>query len=161
VAQHSRVALFVAIAVALVAAGLLLGSGAHPAAPSSRSPASRRPSSPALAVADRAAASASARRFLDAFLSNEMGDRSRRIRQQLTANATPAFASRLLAESPLVAATSPSRAARLGHLTIVLLAHDPPLASVSGVAHRPSGPEQLSFVFVGRRGRWLASAPGE
>ncbi len=112
-------------------------------------------------TADRAAVGPSARRFLDAFLDCETGDRSLETRHQLDATATPAFAARLLTGFVPAPARRPAGAARLGRLAIVPLATDPPLASVTAVAHRPSGPEQLSFVFVRRHGRWLASAPGE
>jgi hypothetical protein len=102
-----------------------------------------------------------ARRFLDAFLDYETGDRGRGIREQLDATATPALASQLRAEVPPAMAPPSAAAARLGPLRIVGLPTDPPLASVTAVAHRLSGPEQLSFVFVRRHGRWRASAPGE
>jgi hypothetical protein len=161
VSQRSRAALFVVIAVALIAAGALLGTGAHTATPPSRSPERRRSPPPSLAVADHAAVASAARRFLDAFLDYETGDRGDGIRQQLDATATPALASQLRAEISPAMAPQSAGAARLGPLRILGLATDPPLASVTAVAHRPSGPEQLSFVFSRRRGRWLASAPGE
>lgn len=159
--RRSRAALFVVIAVALIAAGALLGTEAHTTTPANRSPERRRSHSPSLAVVDHAAVATAAGRFFDAFLDYETGDRGRGIRQQLDATATPALTSQLRAEVPPAMAPPPAAAARLGPLRIVGLATEPPLASVSAVAHRPTGPEQLSFVFSRRRGRWLASAPGE
>jgi hypothetical protein len=107
-----------------------------------------------------AALAGSARRFLRAFLAYEVGDRRPQIVDALAATATTSFARELAGASPTGATPTPAPA-KLGALTLDPLGGDPPLALVTAGAHRPSGPEQLSFLFTERPGRWLASAPGE
>ncbi len=106
------------------------------------------------------AARTAARRFLLAFLSFEVGAGGRATRRTLRADASAAFAHRLLEAAPgaRVAGRDP---ARLGTLRLHPLSGRPELVLVTGTALRPSGPEPLAFLFGHRRGRWLAVAPAE
>lgn len=159
--QSSRAALFIAVAVALLAAGLLLRPGSRSVSPPIGIPASRPTPSPARTHELRAALNPTARRFLTAFLRYEVGYRDGAASRSLRATATSGFAAELLRNPPEIPKHAPRSGATLGPLSIVTVSTDPPLASVTAVAHRSAGPEQLSFVFSRRRGRWLASAPGE
>jgi hypothetical protein len=99
--------------------------------------------------------------FLKAFLAYEVGDRRQAVARRLRATSTKPFASQLLAEPRPRTAISPSPSALISDLDVAVMGGHPSVASVTATARRPSGPEQLSFVFIRRRGRWLASAPGE
>jgi hypothetical protein len=109
----------------------------------------------------RSALTANARRFLAAFLDYEVGKRDPAIARELRATATPVFAAELLGAPARRSPTGSSATAKLGPLALARVSSDPPLAVVSATAERPTGPEQLSFVFELTDGRWLASAPGE
>lgn len=156
----SRTALFVGACAALIAAALLLRSPDAVPAPESghpppRAPVPTRPSAPPPALAS------SARRFLATFLRYEVGDPSPELTHALRATATRAFAAELLRTPPRPTVDSRRVDPTLGPLTFAPVSNDPPLVSVSGIAHRHNGPEQLSFVFEFSHGSWLASAPGE
>lgn len=154
-----RASLFVALSVVLIAAELFLGKrGSAPPQPPRPITSRAAPRHSHLSPV-RPALTASARRFLVAFLRYEVGDRSHAVGRALRATAAPEFATELLRAPP----RPPHRArpATLGPLAFATVSSDPPLVSVSGTAHRPTGPEQLSFVFELRHGRWLASAAGE
>jgi hypothetical protein len=101
-----------------------------------------------------------ARAFLAAYLRYEVGDRSARTRASLRAHATGRFAGYLLAATPR-APVSILRRARIVALHVVPVSLFPPRAAVTGSATRPAGPEQLSFLFECRSGRWLAAAAGQ
>jgi hypothetical protein len=105
------------------------------------------------------AARAAARRFLLAFLADEVGD-SRSAAVEIRAGAVPALADVLLERR------RPRRAGRQREVEIASLRVDrlpghPDLVLASGSARRPSALEPFAFLFVRRRGRWLALAPGE
>jgi hypothetical protein len=104
---------------------------------------------------------ATALRFLHAFFAYEVGDRRPAIVQALRATATGSFAAQLLRAQPRPGDRSTVSAATLTDLTLTRLPDHPDLALASGTAVRPSAPEQFSFLFARRGGRWLASAPGE
>jgi hypothetical protein len=157
-----RPALFLAASAALIAVALFLHVSAAPQPPP---PALSRSHPPPLQRSGtaqvRAALEPSARRFLRAFLRYEVGDSNQALTRSLRATATPAFAVKLLRRPPRPARRSPPARATVGPLSLIFVSAQPPLVSVSATARRATGPEQLSFVFTRRHGRWLASAPGE
>jgi hypothetical protein len=163
-----RLALFVMASAALLTVALLLGRGVtspprpvklpRPVEPSVQAMSSR-PTGP-LVGGEAHGLTTSARRFLVAFTRYEVGDRRREVLEILRSTATRSFARALLRE-PLLASASTPAVAELGRLSVAVVSRRPLLASVGAVAFRPSGPEQLAFLFVRRDGAWLASAPGE
>ncbi len=158
-ARQPRALLFVALSVVLIAAGVFLGKrGSAP--PQPPRPIMSRQAPPHSHLSPlRPALTASAHRFLLTFLRYEIGERSHAVSRALRATAAPEFAAELLRAPPRL--PHHPGPATLGPLAFATVSSDPPLVSVSAVAHRPTGPEQLSFVFELRRGRWLASAAGE
>ena len=160
---RDRTLLFAAVTAALITAALLLGHGADTATSPASPPRTDLPLAPRRPgpKASPGAPAASARRFLTAFLRYEVGDRDPSVARDLRRTSTHQFASDLLRDPPLRRGQAEGRPATLGRLSIVPIPGDPPLVSVSATARRRSGPEQLSFVFELRGGRWLASAPGE
>jgi hypothetical protein len=100
-----------------------------------------------------------ARRFLSAFLVEEIGDRSGAVREAIRADAVGTLARELL-RVPARVPTKPD-AARLSALDLHRLPGRPDLLLVSGTARRPSGPEPFAFIFARRGRRWLAVAPAE
>jgi len=158
-APEPRAALFLALCAVLIAAAVALDSvnpTGVPEAPHFKSSPPQRQPSPV-----RSALTSSARRFLLAFLRYEVGDLSPALTRSLRVSATHAFAAELLRTPPRPPRGPRGAAPSLGPLAFATVSSEPPLVSVSGTAHRPTGPEQLSFVFELRHGRWLASAPGE
>lgn len=105
-------------------------------------------------------ARSSARVFLVAFLSYEVGAGGTASTSTIRAHASADFAHELLVP-PQSATPGDPPPARLASIRIDPIAGHPRLILASGLAIRPSGPEPLSFVFAERDGRWLAIAPGE
>jgi hypothetical protein len=158
--DRSRAALFVAACAALIAAALLLPAGNPGAAPEQRH-LHAGPSLPARPIVPTPTLASSARRFLAAFLRYEVGDSSPALTRALEATATRALSAELLRHRPRPSQGQAPSDPTLGPLSFAPVSTDPPLVSVSGTARRPTGPEQLSFVFEFSQGSWLASAPGE
>ncbi len=159
--RNSQAPLFLVCCVALLAVWLTFTSaGGGSTAPPRESPPDTSQLLLPGAARPHPAVAPSARRFLVAFLSYEVGAGDSEVRAALRATTTPAFADQLLQQRSRRSAEHPAPNPRLGDLAVVLLSVNPPLASVTATARRPSGPEQLSFVFALRNGRWLASAPG-
>lgn len=159
---HPRPALFLLLAAVLVVAAIALGHRAPVDSPQPPRPddarASVRLSHLGLRRPDLAAA---AKRFLAVFLRYEIGESDRWLPRTLRRTSTAAFAAELLAAPPRPPAEGRSPPTTLGRLAFATLSSEPPLVLVSGAARRPSGPEQLSFLFEFTGRRWLASAPGE
>lgn len=166
----ARLALFALACALLVAAAL--GSPSRertsgpPAAPASGARAPRPPLA-ARRIERRAARleaglRAAARPFLAAFLRYEAGAGGAAMAAALRAGATRGFAARLLAEPPrsLSPAGDPPPA-RLGSLQLAFLSARGDRALVRASAVRGGAPEQLSFLFARRGGRWLAIGPGQ
>jgi hypothetical protein len=101
-----------------------------------------------------------ARRFILAFLSDEVGVAESSSARAIRAGAIPSFAREILGRPPPLS-TEESDKAPLRSLHVRRLPGRPDLALVSGSARRPSGPEQFAFLFARREGRWFALAPGE
>jgi hypothetical protein len=158
--------LFVAVCVALIGFAVLLGrSPDPPGEPPKPSPptAERTPGSGALAHARREEARlrAAGRRFVSAFLRYEVGDLSRRDAASIRLGATAAFARELAAAPPRHLDRTAPEAARIERIDISFLSGSARRALLSGVASRPDGPEEFSFLFALRSGRWLAIGAAE
>ena len=168
-APPGRLALFALCCVLLAAAALGFAQCGTAPAPRAGPPAVSVSGLPASARRlERRAARAeavlrrAARPFLVAFLDYEAGRRGFAIAGALRAGATRAFAARLLDAPPLP--SSPAGypgPARLGELSVSFLSARPDSALVRASAERGGLPEQLSFLFARRGGRWVASAPGQ
>jgi hypothetical protein len=161
VAPDYRLPLFFACCAALLAVPFLIGgSGGHSMSGRAKprpveSPLSTPRASPGLPPVTPAA-----RHFLAAFLRFGVGDTDLGVLKALRGTATPVFAAQLL-DGPAPRLIDPGASdPHLGPIAVARLSANPPLVSVSATADRPSGPEQLSFVFALRDSRWLASAPG-
>jgi hypothetical protein len=102
-----------------------------------------------------------ARRFVEAFLSYEVGAGGSRAEEAIRSDASPSFADELLAHPPIPAGGSAPPPARITRLRVDPVPGQPDLALVSGEARRPAAPEPFAFLFARRGGRWLAVAPGE
>jgi hypothetical protein len=152
-------------AVLLFSAALLVAalhrSDEHASDPASASVVASTPAPRTHRLAPSEALRRTASGFLKAFLAYEVGDRRQVLARRLRATSTKPFASQLLAEPRPRTAISSSPRAPISDLDVAVMGGHPSVASVTATARRPSGPEQLSFVFICSRGRWLASAPGE
>lgn len=102
-----------------------------------------------------------ARRFVSAYLRYEVGDRAPWVLRAVRSGATAPFRSQLLAAPVGEVAAGPPRAAEVRTLAVRAVSGKPPVALVSGEAHRPGGIEQFSFLFVRTRAGWRAFGPGE
>lgn len=167
-ASFHRAALFLATSAVLIAAAVLLGEGAERAEPNAlplpRSlPALAPPARRALASARREEARlrAAAPRFLMAFLRYEVGEARPGVRAQLRAFAAPAFARQLLARPPRATGRALPGPVQLRRIDVFFLTASARRALLSGVARRPSGPEEFSFLFARQGTRWLAIGPGQ
>jgi hypothetical protein len=158
--EGSRTALFLSVCATLIAAALLPRSD-HPAGSAPVGITRGTPPTPGRPRAPVPALASSARRFLTAFLRYEVGDQGGAVTRTLRATATRAFAVELLRNPPRPLPGAPRPDPHLGSLTFAPVSTKPPLTSVGAVAKRPTGPDQLSFVFELSHGTWLASAPGE
>lgn len=157
-----RLALFLMASTALLAVAFLLGGGAgssaRPVEPPGRM-AQPRPAWPRPG-GETHGLLGSARRFLVAFTRYEVGEGGSKVLALLRRNTTRTFAGLLLRDPPRVPSSAPT-VARLRRLSVAVVSRSPLVASVAAVALRPSGPEQLDFLFTRRDDVWLASAPGE
>jgi hypothetical protein len=102
-----------------------------------------------------------ARRFVEAFLSYEVGAGGSRTERALRSDASQALAAELLAHRPIPPGRSDPATTRITRLRVDPVPGHPDLALVSGEARRPAAPEPFAFLFAWRGGRWLAIAPGE
>ncbi len=119
------------------------------------------PGSPLLAAAERRKAhlDRASRTFIEAFLRYEVGEVPASVGRSIRRLSTAGFASYLLGAPPRqLGGREPAR------IVVVETAFLDPSADralVRGVARRADGPEELSFVFVLRGGRWLAARAAE
>jgi hypothetical protein len=101
------------------------------------------------------------RRFVEAFLRFEVGNRRPTVVGAIRRTSTPRFGAELL-EGPVgLPVTGAEKAAVISRLEVRTVATSPPVALASGVASRPGGPEEFAFLFVHTGSGWLASGPGE
>lgn len=169
--EPRRLALFLAVAAALLASALAFAIGGDSAGQAANAARRPPPSTGLPPVARRtvrwarsmaSGARRAARRFLSVFASYEVGRLAPSVSAGLRATATPRFTARLLAAPPAPPAVGArAGAARLGKLDVTFVSGRATRALISGVLRRGGAPEQVSFLFERRRGRWLASGPGE
>jgi hypothetical protein len=102
-----------------------------------------------------------AREFVDASLRYEVGEGTGPVAQALRRTATASFAKELLSSpvAPPASGVPGPAVVTAMHMRVVTLS--PPAALVTGVARRPGGPEEFSFVFVQTPAGWRAGGPGE
>jgi hypothetical protein len=157
------------VVVALGAALLLVGkhSSRSPQAatttirPAVRPTAAFHPRTPARRPPPTPGALHQARRFLDAFLSYEVGVGGSRTERAIRADASHGFAVELLTHRPTPPGAGAPPPARIKRMRVDPVRGRADLALVSGEARRRAGPEPFAFLFARRHGRWLALAPGE
>jgi hypothetical protein len=168
--HHSsrRTGLFLAVSALLIAFAVLLGRAPQPPG----SPRAQPPSSPvvsptpAFALLDAARREevrlrAAGRRFVSSFLRFEVGDLSPQVIASLRASAIPAFMRQLEAAPARRLGRQRPTSARLERLDVSFLTGSARRALLSGVARRPDGPEEFSFLFALRSGRWRALGAAE
>jgi hypothetical protein len=166
-AQHPRsIGLFLAVSLVLISVAVLSArlrnAGETPPPPAAWSFVA--PSTPSIARLDavgreEARLRDAGRRFISAFLRYEVGDMSPRVRSSLLASGTSAFAREL--EGAPVRGIGHHSAARIDRLDVTFLNTSAQRALLSGVARRPDGPEEFSFLFGRRDGRWLVLGAAE
>lgn len=161
----ARIAVFALASAGLIAFALALApAGSAPPAPSSPAPPATVavPDSELIAVAERRKArlDRAARTFISAFLRYEVGDLPVAVARSLDHLTTAEFRHYLLASPPRRPSRGHSRA-QIVEVETAFLSPAAARALVRGVARRPDGPEELSFVFVLRGGRWLAAGAAE
>jgi hypothetical protein len=160
----ARIAVFVLVSAGLIALAVALAPSAPaPTAPSSSavpSPAAV-PGSDLIAAAGRRKAhlDRAATAFIRAFLRYEVGDLPASVARSLDRLTVASFGRYLHGAPPRQ--LGDRRAARIVKVETAFLDPAADRALVRGVARRPDGPEELSFVFVLRGGRWLATRAGE
>ncbi|MGE0067248.1 MAG: hypothetical protein AB7T48_07825 [Solirubrobacterales bacterium] len=160
----ARTAAFVVVSAALIALALIFapaGPDSAPAPASSARPALASPNSGLIARAGRRQTQLhkAATAFIAAYLRYEVGDLPPSVARSLGRLATDGFGRQLLGDPPRPG--GPVGAARIVEVESGFLDRDVDRALVRGAARRPDGPEELSFVFVLREGRWLAAGAAE
>ncbi len=160
----ARIAAFVVVSAALIALALVFapaGSDSAPEPASSARHALATPDSGLIARAGRRQAQLhkAATAFIAAYLRYEVGDLPQSVARTLRRLATADFSRQLLGDSPRPG--GPVGAARIVEVESGFLDRDVDRALVRGLARRSDGPEELSFVFVLRKGRWLAAGAAE
>jgi hypothetical protein len=151
---------FIALAVAITTAALLLASRHERAAeaPAPAATARHRPTPRAAPPPNTPALRRAARGFIEAFLAAEAGAQGPATRTAIHRRAAPDLARDLLAHLP----RRPGRStAEILALQVARLPRRPDLALLNGTARRPGGPEPFAFLLARRGGRWLAIAPAE
>jgi hypothetical protein len=160
----ARIAVFVLVSAGLIALAFALAPSATvpPSPPSTAAPA-------AVAVSGSDLIAAAARRnarldraataFIRAFLRYEVGDLPASVARSLDRMTTARLGRYLLGARPRQLGARP--AARIVKVETTFLDPAADRALVRGVARRADGPEDLSFVFVLRAGRWLAARAAE
>ena len=163
-ATPARIAVFVLVSAGLVAFAVALA----PSSPAPTAPPSTAASA-TVAVPDFDLIAAAGRRkarldraataFIGAFLRYEVGDLPASVARSLDRLTTARFGGYLLSARPRQLGRR--ELARIAKVETAFLDPAADRALVRGVAQRPDGPEELSFVFVLRGGRWLAARAAE
>lgn len=159
----ARIAVFVLVSAGLVALAVALA----PSAPSPASPPRAAPATAAVPGSDLIAAAGrrkarldqAATAFIGAFLRYEVGDLPAPVPRSIDRLTVASFGRYLLGARPRQ--LGERRAARVVKVETAFLRPTADRALVRGVARRPDGPEELSFVFVLRGGRWQAARAAE
>lgn len=160
----ARIAVFLLVSAGLVALAVALApsSPVPPMPSSSATPITVAvPGSDLLTAAGRRKArlGRAATVFIAAFLRYEVGDLPAPVARSLDRLTTARFGRYLLGARPRQ--LGGREQARIVKVETAFLDPAADRALVRGVARRPDGPEELSFVFVLRGGRWLASEAAE
>ncbi len=159
----ARIALFVLVSAGLIALAVaLVPSVPVPSPVSTVEPAAVAvPGSDLIAAAGRRKArlDQAARAFIGAFLRYEVGDLPASVARSVDRLTVASFGHYLLGARPRQ--LGDRRAARIVKVETAFLSPTADRALVRGVARRPDGPEELSFVFVLSGGRWLAARAAE
>jgi hypothetical protein len=163
--SRPRPGLFLVAVAVLIAAAALISPAPHRRA----SPARAAPSpalAPSFALLDGARREevrlrVAGRRFVSAFLRFEVGDLSPQVKQHLHDSTTAAFARDLEAAPARRLTRRPFEAARIERLEVSFLTASAHRALLSGTARRRDGPEEFSFLFALRGGRWRALGVAE
>ncbi len=160
----ARIAVFVLLSVGLIALALALAPSDPPPSPpgSESAPATVAvPGSDLIAAAARRKArlDRAASAFIGAYLRYGVGDLSAPVVRSIDRLSTAGFGRYLLRAAPRPLGRR--GAARIVELESTFLDPAADRALVRGVARRPDGPEEFSFVFVLRGGRWLAARAAE
>lgn len=160
----ARIAVFVLVSAGLIALAVALApSGPAPASrPSTAASATAPvPGADLLATAEprKARLDRAATAFISAFLRYEVGDLPASVSRSLGRLTTASFGRYLLGARPRQ--LGGRELARIVKVETAFLDPAADRALVRGVARRADGPEELSFVFVLRGGRWLAARAAE
>jgi hypothetical protein len=160
----ARIAVFVLVSAGLIALAVALApSGPAPLSPpSTAAPATVvLPGSDLIAAAGRRKArlDQAATAFIGALLRYEVGDLPASVARSLDRMTTASFGRYLLGARPRQ--LGGRGAARIVKVETAFLDPAADRALVRGVARRPDGPEELSFVFILHGGRWLAARAAE
>jgi len=159
----ARIAAFVLVSAGLIALAVVLAPSDPPPAPPPRAaPAPvAAPGSELIAATGRRKArlDRAATAFIAAFLRYEVGDLPASVARSLDRLTTARFGGYLLGARPRQLGRR--GLARIVKVETAFLDPAADRALVRGVARRPDGPEELSFVFVLRGGRWLAARAAE
>jgi hypothetical protein len=158
----ARIAVFVVISVGLIALAVaLVPAGPAPAPPQTAAPPVAAPSSEPIAAASRRKGrlEQAATGFIESFLRYEVGDLPPAVACSLRRLSTASFGRYLLETRPRQ--HGPRGVARIVAVEAAFLDRRTDRALVRAAARRPDGPEELSFVFLLRGGRWLAARAAE
>ena len=159
-----RIAAFVSVSIGLIVLAVVLaptGSPPAPPAPGAVPAMGAMTGSNQIATASRRKArlDQAARSFIAAFLRYGVGDLPASVAGSIRRGTTAGFGRYLLDARPRP--LGPIGAARIVEVEVTFLDPAADRALVRALARRPDGPEELSFVFVLRGGRWLAAAAAE
>lgn len=161
----ARIAAFVLVSAGLIALAVALApSGPAPAPPSSPRAApvtAAVPGSGLIATAElrKARLDRAATAFIAAFLRYEVGDLPPPVLRSLSRLTTASFGRYLLDARPRQLGAR--AVARIVMVETAFLDPAADRALIRGLARRADGPEELSFVFILRDGRWLAARAAE
>ena len=160
----ARVATFTFVSAVLIALAVLLAPADPPPAwspPQATETTVAVPGAELIAATGRRKArlEEAATAFIGVFLRYEVGELPPPLARSLGRLSTASFGRYLLDARPRQ--LGPRAVARIAKVETAFLNQAADRALVRGVARRPDGPEELSFVFVLRSGRWLASRAAE
>lgn len=160
----ARIATFVFVSAGLIALAVVLapaGPALAPGPPQAAETTAAVPGAELIAAAGerKARLEEAAAAFIGVFLRYEVGDLPAPAARLLGRLSTASFGRYLLDARPRQ--LGPRGAARIVKVETAFLDRATDRALVRGVARRPDGPEELSFVFVLHGGRWLAARAAE
>jgi hypothetical protein len=157
----ARIALFLLVSAGLIALAVARSAPAPSPVSTMEPVAVAVPGSDLIAAVRRRKArlDQAGRAFIGAFLRYEVGDLPTSVARSVDRLTVASFGRYLLSARPRQ--LGDPRAARIVEVETAFLNATADRALVRGVARRPDGPEELSFVFVLSGGRWLAARAAE